>query len=70
MSITQSLIAKMDNLQFQINQMRAEIMALGKPRCKTCIYWQGEECAKYQATPPQEIIDNGCEGWEFNDVPF
>lgn len=38
--------------------------------CKTKNGWEGK-CKLYDATPPQEVIANGCEEWKiFDEIPF
>lgn len=38
--------------------------------CKTCKAWEQTGCAKFDATPPADVQQVGCEEWEFDGVPF
>ena len=39
-------------------------------RCATCRHFEGVSCVKYDATPPADVVKAGCDGWEFDEVPF
>jgi len=41
-----------------------------KPNCTTCDNLRDSVCRKYQAAPPDDFINHGCDAWDFDDVPF
>lgn len=41
-----------------------------KKECPSCEYWSGS-CSKFNAIPPQDVQDVGCDNWEEVDcIPF
>lgn len=45
------------------------------PSCKNCDDWRpGKQnsgrCSKWDAVPPQDVIETGCDEWTFDEVPF
>jgi len=44
---------------------------LPQPSCANCVHLQtGMRCRLAGAVPPLEVRENGCEAWEFDDIPF
>ena len=44
---------------------------LPQPSCSNCIHLRtGMRCRLADAVPPPEVIENGCEAWVFDDIPF
>ena len=44
---------------------------LPQPSCSNCVHLQtGMRCRLAGAVPPPEVRENGCEAWEFDDIPF
>lgn len=35
-------------------------------RCVDCVHLQGKLCSLAGIVPPPEVMESGCEGWEFN----
>jgi len=38
--------------------------------CKDCLNFQQNQCAQFNATPPPEVQQIGCEEWTFDEIPF
>lgn len=39
-------------------------------RCVDCVHLQGKICGLVNQIPPDEIMESGCEAWQFNpDAP-
>lgn len=42
--------------------------------CRTCLMGGVSggvlHCSKWDATPPPEVIERGCDEWQYDDVPF
>lgn len=44
---------------------------LPRPMCSNCLHLMtGGRCRLADAVPPPEVIENGCESWGFDDIPF
>ena len=41
-----------------------------KTNCTTCDDYQQGVCMRYQASPPPEFVEQGCNAWNYDDVPF
>lgn len=39
-------------------------------RCASCRWQEGVSCGKFDATPPPDVVQAGCEAWEHDQVPF
>lgn len=39
-------------------------------KCATCKHTKGVSCMKFDATPPDDVRELGCEAWEFDGIPF
>lgn len=33
-------------------------------------HFDGTRCGQFGEAPPAEVVEAGCEGWEFDGVPF
>lgn len=38
--------------------------------CRSCSSWSNERCVRYQAVPPKDVQQVGCESWAWDGVPF
>lgn len=39
--------------------------------CVSCEHWSGKACGKFNAVPPENVQQEGCEEWQEQDfVPF
>ena len=38
--------------------------------CLTCDHWQAGRCRMADAVPPDEVRRDGCEAWEYQEIPF
>jgi hypothetical protein len=38
--------------------------------CRSCASWQEEHCTRFDAVPPPDVVQAGCEEWEWDRVPF
>jgi len=43
---------------------------LADKRCGNCEQWAGNQCLRYQATPPAGEKEPGCDNWGWDDIPF
>lgn len=41
-----------------------------KTNCTSCDNFRHSVCHKYRAAPPDDFIIQGCDAWEWDDVPF
>ena len=54
-------------VEFNTNRLNE----LPSPMCGNCIHLQtAMRCRLADAVPPPEVIESGCEAWEFDDIPF
>ena len=54
-------------VEFNTNRLNE----LPRPMCANCVHLQtGMRCRLAGAVPPPEVRENGCEAWEFDDIPF
>ena len=54
-------------IEFNTNRLND----LPSPMCSNCLHLQtGMRCRLASAVPPTEVIENGCEAWVFDDIPF
>ena len=54
-------------VEFNTNRLNE----LPRPMCANCVHLQtGMRCRLAGAVPPPEVIESGCEAWEFDDIPF
>lgn len=63
---------KLLELNAKLDLFRREVrnLELIKVACRTCNHWQQGTCQKFNSTPPDDVKLVGCEGWEFDDIPF
>lgn len=52
-----------------LNQMLSRLNAI-TVACRTCQHFDGTRCGQFGEAPPADVIEAGCEGWEFDGVPF
>ena len=38
--------------------------------CRTCWHYAAPTCGLYKSPVPAEFVPNGCDQWDYNDVPF
>lgn len=38
--------------------------------CKGCSKYQGAVCTQFKAAPPADFIPQGCDHWDYDEVPF
>ena len=60
-------------LQAKIELFRRELNELQmiKVSCRTCEHGaSGGWCSKFQAAPPEEVQQAGCDDWSFDSIPF
>jgi hypothetical protein len=40
--------------------------------CRSCKDWSAGTCLKWKASPPKDVQETGCAGWEFDpdSAPF
>jgi hypothetical protein len=61
-------------IQVKINVLQREMDfwrgVLADKRCGNCMEWDGQQCDKYKATPPQGLKEPGCEEWSWDSIPF
>jgi hypothetical protein len=43
-----------------------------KPSCHSCSHYamRNAHCAKFNAYPPQDVLAEGCDDWDMDDIPF
>lgn len=55
-------------------EMLRELEVHAKPRCGNCEHHRDQpgktKCAKFNANPPEEVRDVGCEHWSYDEIPF
>lgn len=67
--------AQVRELGAALDRAQLLLSIAAKPRtCRTCLMGDVSgsalHCSKWHATPPPEVIERGCEEWEYDDVPF
>jgi len=70
MTAAQTILARIDMMHGQLAALEHEVRERIKPKCCNCLWWKDTTCARWQATPPADVQAQGCDAWEFNDVPF
>ena len=68
-SSTKSLIRILEERDKRVGALLAELREELSRSCSTCDQWAVHECGKWNETPPDEVIVNGCDDWEMK-VPF
>lgn len=38
--------------------------------CKGCSHFDGGTCKRFNAQPPAEFLPQGCDHWDYDEVPF
>lgn len=38
--------------------------------CKDCLSFQQGQCTQYNAAPPPEVQQVGCDSWNWDEIPF
>lgn len=38
--------------------------------CTTCDNWRNGKCSKWDAAPPPEVVQHGCDDWHYDFIPF
>ncbi len=38
--------------------------------CATCDHWKNNRCRLAEAVPPDDVQREGCESWEFMELPL
>lgn len=52
-------------------QKRVRYLETIAPRCDNCIFFDAHGyCEKFEAAPPDHVQKSGCDGWQFDGVPF
>lgn len=59
-------------LQIRLELHRRELRLLEgvKVECPTCEYWFRPQCMKYKSDPPPEVVQQGCDDWTYDFIPF
>lgn len=56
-------------LEFHKQQVR--LLEMNKPSCGSCQHFSMHNvCKKFDAKPPDEVIQSGCDDWVFDEIPF
>lgn len=52
-------------------QARLDVLYRIKPDCNSCINMNGSgECLVHRAVVPDDFKKQGCEEWQWDDIPF
>jgi hypothetical protein len=57
-------MAQLDSLATALESLRKSVLR----SCETCDHWEGM-CNRWNAMPPTEVIERGCDEWE-EEIPF
>lgn len=64
----------MNRIEFEdhvaYSRRTADFLAGYDRGCRGCSYYQGGSCTKFNAPPPADFLPQGCEHWDYDDVPF
>lgn len=53
----------------QLDELSPHIMRACRS-CRSCEHYEGLVCNKADQVVPDEVIDDGCDEWAWNKVPF
>lgn len=59
-------------LQIRLELHRRELCELERIRvgCQTCEHFRALECLKFQCAPPPDVVQQGCDEWCHDGIPF
>lgn len=59
-------------LQVRVEIFERELKQLRsiKVGCQSCVHYARSVCAKWEVAPPPDIVQQGCEEWTYDFVPF
>lgn len=59
-------------LKIRIDLFERELKQLSaiKVECRSCENYARGVCEKWQAAPPPDVVQQGCEEWTYDFVPF
>jgi hypothetical protein len=61
-------------IQVKINVARREMEfwqnLLQRKSCNDCENFQQGQCTQFNATPPPEVQQVGCDEWSWDNIPF
>lgn len=38
--------------------------------CRSCEHYSMPECLKYASSPPPDVVQQGCDEWTYDFIPF
>lgn len=41
-----------------------------KVGCQSCEHYAMHECLRWQSRPPPDVVQQGCEEWTYDFIPF
>lgn len=61
-------------IEVKINIARREMefwqILLQRKSCNDCLNFQQGMCTEFNAEPPKEVQQVGCESWDWDQIPF
>ena len=60
-------------LQIRIEMHRRELNGLERIRvgCSSCEHYSNAGwCGKFEASPPPDVVEQGCDDWTYDFIPF
>jgi len=61
-------------IQVKINVARREMEfwqeVIKRKSCNDCLNFQQGQCTQFNATPPPEVQQVGCDEWSWDCIPF
>lgn len=59
-------------LQIRLELHQRELRALERIKvgCRSCEHYSMPECLKFQQNPPPDIVQQGCDEWTYDHIPF
>ena len=59
-------------LKLKIDLHRRELKSLESIAvgCKSCEHFSMPECMKYESNPPPDVVQQGCDEWTYDNIPF
>lgn len=59
-------------LKIRVDLFERELKQLHaiKVGCRSCEHYSMPECMKYEQSPPPDVVQQGCDEWSYDFIPF
>lgn len=57
-------------IRIELHQRELRTLERIKVGCRSCEHYAMPECVKFQSSPPPDIVQQGCDEWIYDHIPF